>query len=428
MRTLIVGIDVSQAHNDVGALTETGEVVDRHRRFANDRIGFEEFTAWAAEVFGAGEYDRMQIGGEATGLHWFHTFWQLQELDDIGGLSPELYLMNAHGVAHFKKALRQRDKTDAQDAHAIAENMRFGPLPHPLKLDIRYFGLQRLTRYRFYLVHSLAREKVYAAQVALVLKMNTYQAGEPFSDPFAKSGQWALTTYATADELATCDINDLARALRQVSRGMLADPWVKAAELQHVAARAYPLPTELVEPVNQILTSLLAHITFLESQLAVFDQQIETLAQTLPGYDLLTSIPGIGPVYAAGLLAEIQDVQRFMTDAQGHPRTTHQGQSALAKFAGLWWPRIESGKLKGEARHMAKSGNHYLRYYLVQGANGVRLNAPDYQAFYHRKHREAVRFKHRRALVLTARKLIRLVFSLLQKNEMYQLPGGAAET
>jgi hypothetical protein len=51
--------------------------------------------------------------------------------------------------------------------------------------------------------------------------MNTYQAGEPFSDPFAKSGQWALTTYATADELAACDINDLARALRQVSRGML---------------------------------------------------------------------------------------------------------------------------------------------------------------------------------------------------------------
>jgi hypothetical protein len=106
MTTLIVGIDVSQAHNDVGALTETGAVVDRPRRFANDRFGFEEFTEWAAEVLGANEYDRLQIGGEATGLHWFHTFWQLQELDDIGGLPPEIYLMHAHGVAHFKKALR----------------------------------------------------------------------------------------------------------------------------------------------------------------------------------------------------------------------------------------------------------------------------------------------------------------------------------
>jgi hypothetical protein len=37
-----------------------------------------------------------------------------------------------------------------------------------------------------------------------------------------------------------------------------------------------------------------------------------------------------------------------------------------------------------------------------------------------------VRFKHRRALVLTARKLVRLVFSLLLKNEPYQLPGGDA--
>jgi len=66
MKTLIVGIDVSQAHNDVGALTETGEVVDRPRRFANDRLGFEEFTAWTADVLGASEYERVQIGGEAT--------------------------------------------------------------------------------------------------------------------------------------------------------------------------------------------------------------------------------------------------------------------------------------------------------------------------------------------------------------------------
>lgn len=427
MTTLIIGIDVSQARNDVGALTEAGEVVDRHRGFANDRVGFEEFTDWVADVLATDDYDRLQVGGEATGLHWFHTFWQLQELDEIGGLPPEIYLMNAHGVAHFKKALRQRDKTDAKDAHAIAENMRFGPLPHRLKLDARYLALQRLTRYRFYLVHNLAREKVYAAQVALVLKINTYQVGEPFSDPFAKSGQWALTTYATADELAACDINELARALRQVSRNTLADPWAKADELQQVAARAYPLPADLVEPVNHILASLLAHIKFLEEQLAAFDQQIETLAKNLPGYDLLTSIPGIGRVYAAGLLAEIQDVQRFMSDAKGQPRTTHQGQSALAKFAGLWWPRIDSGQRKGQSRRMAKTGNRYLRYYLVQAANGVRLNVPEYQTFYHRKHREAVRFKHRRALVLTARKLIRLIFALLHKNEAYQLPGGASE-
>lgn len=425
MTTLIVGIDVSQAHNDVSAMTEAGQVVDSHHRFANDHAGFADLKHWLEDVLGAGDYDTLQIGGEATGLHWFHTFWYLHELEDIGGVVPELYLLNAHGVAHFKTALRQRDKTDAKDAQAIAERMRFGKLPHPLHLDPRYLALQRLTRYRFFLVHSLAREKVYGAQVALLLKMNTYQARTPFSDPFAKSGQWALTTYATADELAACDINDLARALRRASAHRLPDPWGTAQALQQVAARAYLLPDELVDPVNTILASLLDHIAFLEAQLKTFDHRIKTVAAQLPGYQHLVSIPGIGPVYAAGLLAEIQDAQRFMTAPSGAPRTVHQGQAALAKFAGLWWPRIESGKLKGESRRMAKTGNRYLRYYLVQGANGVRLNVPDYHAFYQRKCREAVRFKHRRALVLTARKLLRLVFALLHKDEPYQLPGGA---
>jgi len=224
MTTLIVGIDVSQAHNDVCALNETGEVIERHQRFDNDRLGFSDLERWLVDVLDAGEYDALQIGGEATGLLWFHPFWQLHELETLGDLIPEVYLLNAHGVAHFKKALSERDKTDAKDARAIAERRRFGPLPHPLHLDARYLALQRLTRYRFFLVHSLAREKVYAAQVALVLKMNTYQAGEPFSDPFAKSGQWALTTYATADELAAGDVNQLAEALRQVSRSTLSDP------------------------------------------------------------------------------------------------------------------------------------------------------------------------------------------------------------
>lgn len=426
MSTLIVGIDISQARNDVSALTDRGAVVERHRRFANDRHGLAELQQWLVEVLDTGDFDALHIGGEATGLHWFHPFWHLQQLDDVAGLAPQVFLLNAHGVAHFKKALRERDKTDAKDAQAIAEHMRFGKLPHPLRLDPRYLALQRLTPYRFFLVHNLARQKVYAAQVALLLKLNTYQAGEPFSDPFAKSGQWALTTYATADELAACDVDQLARALRQASAQRLPDPWGSAQALRDVAARAHRLPPEMVEPVNLILASLLDHIAFLQTQLATFDRHIEAAAEHLPGYHHLRSIPGIGPVYAAGLLAEIQHAQRFMVDAHGKPRTAYQGQSALASFAGLWWPRIESGQLKGESRRMAKSGNRYLRYYLVQAANGIRLTAPDYRAFYLRKYGEAVRFKHRRALVLTARKLLRLVFALLLKDEPYQRSGGAA--
>ena len=42
-------------------------------------------------------------------------------------------------------------------------------------------------------------------------------------------------------------------------------------------------------------------------------------------------MPGLGPVWTAGLVAEIGDIHRFDNDA------------ALAKYAGLVWPPQESG-------------------------------------------------------------------------------------
>jgi transposase len=427
MSTLIAGIDIGGSNNDVCAVSDTGEVIAAHQRFAHTRPGSEGLATWLAEQMVEGDFERLQIAGESTGLHWFHLFWQLQHAPELDDLDVELYLVNARAVAKFKPSLCEQEKTDVKDAHAIAEWLRFRKQPHhQLSLDERFLPLQRLTRHRFHLMHNLVREKVYTRQVALYLKMSTYQPQQPFSDPFAKSGWWVLLAHATLDEMAQRDLDELTEDLRLASDHHLPDPRATAEQLQQLAQMAYPLPPGLAAAVNMMLAQLQAHITFLQQQLATLDQHIEALAQTLPGYAHLASIPGIGPVYAAGLLAEIQDVQRFMTDHLGRPRTLHQGQAALAKFAGLWWPRHESSDFKADNRRLAKTGNHYLRYYLVEAANSVRLKLPDYRAFYQRKSREAVRYHHRRALVLTARKLARLVFSLLLKNEPYRLPGGDA--
>jgi hypothetical protein len=46
----------------------------------------------------------------------------------------------------------------------------------------------------------------------------------------------------------------------------------------------------------------------------------------------------------------------------------------------------------------------------------------DYAAFYNRKYKEVRKHQHKRAIVLTARKLVRLVVRLLETNQPYQ-PG-----
>jgi hypothetical protein len=46
----------------------------------------------------------------------------------------------------------------------------------------------------------------------------------------------------------------------------------------------------------------------------------------------------------------------------------------------------------------------------------------EYQVYYRRKYAEVPKHQHKRALVLTARKLVRVVFAPLTKNQSYVRP------
>ena len=72
----------------------------------------------------------------------------------------------------------------------------------------------------------------------------------------------------------------------------------------------------------------------LESQIKEFDKAIVTQMELLP--NVLISIPGIGPVYSAGIMAEIGDINRF------------NNQAALAKYAGLAWTQHQSGDFEAQ--------------------------------------------------------------------------------
>jgi len=69
---------------------------------------------------------------------------------------------------------------------------------------------------------------------------------------------------------------------------------------------------------------------------------------------------------------------------------------------------------------MSKSGNEYLRYYLIEAANALRVHNAEYRAYYETKFKEVTTHQHKRALVLTARKLVRLVYALLKKGQLYR--------
>ena len=93
-------------------------------------------------------------------------------------------------------------------------------------------------------------------------------------------------------------------------------------------------------------------------------------------------IPGIGKVYSAGIIAEIGDIRRF------------NSQASVAKFAGLVWHKDQSGEFEAEHSRMIKSGNRYLRYYLLEAANSVRRCDSEFRRYYDLKYHEAVSYTH----------------------------------
>jgi transposase len=143
-------------------------------------------------------------------------------------------------------------------------------------------------------------------------------------------------------------------------------------------------------------------------QLKAFNKAIEQQASIFP--NTLQSIPGLGPVYSAGIIAEIGNIHRFKDHA------------ALVKYAGLTWTGHQSGSFTEENTRVIKSGNKYLKYYLVQATNLARMHAPEHRCFYQLKYKQSQHHKHKRTLALTARKFVRLVYALLRDNRLYISP------
>jgi transposase len=121
----------------------------------------------------------------------------------------------------------------------------------------------------------------------------------------------------------------------------------------------------------------------------------------------LLSTLGIGPVMAAGIVAEIGRIDAF------------KSQDALAKYAGLVWRENQSGGFTADDTKLSKAGNAYLRYYLIETVSHVKNQCSEFAAFYQKKYDEGRTHQHKRALALTARKFVRLIFGLLAKHQLY---------
>jgi len=406
-KKLFLGTDTASQENHFALVDSEGHAVIKDFRLPNSLPGAEALVKKLLDLRSQILFDELLIGTEATNFYDWHLLEYLAQSLLKEQIKLTFYRLNARLLHNFKKSYPYKGKDDRQDSRMIAERLRIGNLKEPYIPCNPFMPLQRLTRFRLHLVQAIVKETSVFLQ-NLSLKFSSFQTLKPFSNSLSKTSTAAILEFKSSEDLIQTPLPELVSFLMKQGRNRFPDAEKVAAALKQVARESYRLRPELGPTIDLILSTIYNNIQALRKSLKEIDHAIDATVQAFPS--TLSSIPGFGPVFSAGILSEIQDIRRF----PAHPQ--------LAQFAGITWSRYESGNFKAEETKLVKQGNKYLRYYLIEAANSVRVHAPEFQSFYQRKYGEVTQHCHKRALVLTARKLIRLVHALLRDGRLYQ-PG-----
>lgn len=402
MCKLFIGIDVSSKDLKASIMNRDGDVL-KSLTVDNNLPGAEFLRDQIVALADKYSSQEIQIGMESTSVYSWHPAMFLNEDKELRKRQAKVYTINAKLIRKFKDAYVDLDKTDDIDAWIIADRLRFGRLPLSMIMQEQYIALQRLTRSRYHLVKSLTREKQHFLQ-HLFFKCNAFTS-EVESSAFGNAMMELFLEKYSLDEIAAIDISLLADFLKEKGKNRFNDPEKVAKCIQKAARSSYRLSKCVEESIDILMATSIETIKSTKTQIKQLDKAIERLLTGIP--NTLKSIPGIGPVYCAGILAEVGHIHRF------------KDQASLAKYAGLTWSKHQSGKFTADETNMIRSGNRYLRFYLVEAANSVKNNEPEFRDYYYKKYHEVPKHQHKRALVLTARKLVRLVDALLRNDQIY---------
>lgn len=411
MSTLFVGIDVSSRTNVLCALNFQGDKL-LNLKALNNQPGAESILDSILDCLNSNSLEYVVIALESTSFYSTHIANFLSSSEELLPFKPLVYCLNPKSVANYRKSFVDIDKTDPLDAFVIADFARCGRITSEPWRGAQFLALQRLSRHRLHLVECITREKTYMVS-NIYLKFSELAVldkdEKPFSNTYGVTSAAVLTEFLSLDDITYSSIEDLVAFVSLKGKNRFSDPYETARLLQKAARDSYRLDQVLYEPLSTSIASSFNLIKAFDAEIKVVDKAIE---KTIKGinpveYQSLTSIPGIGPVLASGILAEIGTIASFGS------------HDSLAKYAGLTWRVNQSGDYSSDDTRMTKTGNKYLRYYLIEAANSVRNHVPEYRDFYHKKYGEVTTHCHKRALALTSRKLVRLIFGLLTKNQIY---------
>lgn len=381
-----VGIDAAKEVHWATAMTQDGQVL-LDRKVDNTAEDITRLGAELAALSGERLIGIDLLGGIATLLSAM-LIASGERLVHVPGLAVNRARQGSVGG---------QSKSDPKDARVIADQLRLRANDfRPIAIEDDAMAELRLRVSR--------RGDLVVDQTRRISRMryllNTIHPDLERALDLTNAGPlMLLARFVTAAEIRRAKPKAIARHLRsKAARNPDA-----LAEAAYAAALAHPdlkLPAEAA--TADLVREMAEEAIVARTRLAAIDRRLAELVQAHPDGALIQSLPGMGVVLAAELLAEAGDLARFRSAA------------ALASAAGLAPVLRQSGK----SRHLKRPGyaNNKLKRVFYQSAFCA-LADPLSRAFYDRKRREGKR--HHQAVIALARRRVDVLWALLASRRPF---------
>jgi transposase len=379
------GIDIGAEHHVVAVVDETGAVVHKPFRFAEDADGYERVRS----ILGSPE--DLLVAMEATGHYWQNLFAVL------ASHGYTLALLNPVRTARFAAEELARTKTDALDAIAIARFTQQKRPPSTPLTDEATLELRELVLMRDRLVQELG-DKVRQLHRAVDLGFPEFTRHVKTLDSnLALTLLHELPTAAAYQRVTPAWLSRLVYDGRHKVPADLAKALFAAASSSVGQHQGAVYQTEV--------RYLCKHIRLLKEHLCELESDIERKLEDNEVGKLLTTIDGIGPQTSARIVAAVGDPARFRSAA------------AFAAYLGVVPGLKHSGKRTPARAGLAPAGNARLRKALwMPILVAVRRN-PWLRAFYQRL--RAAGKLPKVALVAALRKLAHAIYSVAKNRRPF---------
>jgi transposase len=385
----IVGIDIGKNHHEASIVSPEGKQIGRSLRFATTHKGADSLMSFIFKNIGNSP---CVFGMEATGHYWYPIYSFLK------AKGYTIYVINPIQSDSLRKMYIRQTKNDSIDSFLIAEVIRFGQFGTTSMADENILAMRQLCRYRDSVISSRTEIKL---RIGTIMEQIFPEYEKQFSSLWVSTSMGILEKYLTPENIENAPIDELFEIIKDKSHNRLTR--AKAISIKEAAADTFGIKIAQ-DAFSFQLKQLIDRMNFLDKQIEALDCQILEYYEKFDCY--LHTIPGIGIIGAATILAEIGDISRF------------KNSSSLIAFAGIDPTVRQSGEFNSTHNHMSKRGSPYLRHAIFLAATTCSFHNSPLNAYYKKKRDQGKH--HLTATGAVARKLTTIIYAVLRDSKPYE--------